>query len=128
MEKQARTHQVFMGLRHPHDHWDRACTAFAPARTGVSHPNCELPDVPDRTDHATAPGARPECRGRLRRLDVPEGRRGLRVGAGRGIVVISSLLTVRPLGDARQRHPLFVPGAIVEALGSKGANRDAAMQ
>lgn len=32
--------------------------------------------------------------------------------------MINSLLTVRPLGDARQRHPLFVPGAIVEALGS----------
>jgi len=49
MQEQARTRQVFMGLRHSHDHRDRACTAFAPARTRTSTPTPGQPGVPDES-------------------------------------------------------------------------------
>ncbi len=36
MQVQARTHQVFMGLRHSHDHRGRACAAFPVPEPGYS--------------------------------------------------------------------------------------------
>lgn len=57
MQVQARTHQVFMGLRHSHVHRDRACTAFPMPEPGRSPCFATTPANQPIFDLATDPGS-----------------------------------------------------------------------
>ncbi|MEU6059218.1 hypothetical protein [Streptomyces sp. NPDC047097] len=55
MQEQAQTRQVFMGLRHSHDHRVRACTASAPAEPGCSLQKTGQHGTPDATRSCNGP-------------------------------------------------------------------------